>query len=248
MNQEKCLPELLNEGLQLWLKGEDQLGFKAPAGKLSSELKERLIAAKSDLLSIMKPNRRYAPCSSGQHRFWFLEQLEGPNPVYTIFLTFRLDGAFNSDLLQKSLNILSERHASLRTTFEAIDGQPYQVIHDKMDIPIELGELIGSDPDDPVFIEKHLRKRTRYIFDLQVGPLWKFHLLKLSPDQHVLMLLCHHIISDGVSSSIVLRELDTIYRALEENRSPELKEVASYSDYVCLLSPIPNFLSANIVR
>lgn len=233
MNQEKYLPELLNEGLQLWLKGEEQLGFKAPAGKISPDLKERLIAGKPDLLKTMRPGRRYSPCSSGQHRLWFLEELEGPSPVYTIFLTFRLDGTFSREMLQKSLDLLSSRHASFRTTFEAIDGQPLQVIHDEMELPVIFTDLSDVEIEESSLVDTHLKKRTEHIFDLKNGPLWRCELLKLSPDVHVLMLLCHHIVSDGVSMSIVLKELDLIYNALEEGRQPEFEDAAAFSDFVC---------------
>jgi len=233
MHQGKHLPELLNEGLQLWLKGEEQLGFKAPAGKLSPELKEKLIAAKPELLKTMQPDRRYAPCSSGQHRLWFLEQLEGPNPVYNIFQTHEIAGELNPDTLQRCLDILVDRHDAFRTTFSSIDGQPFQVVHQVLQNQVEFMEFPGQENISSESLQSLLSEKAELVFDLQNGPLLKCELIKLAADRYVFMVICHHIVSDGLSMGLFFNELDTIYAALEQNVEPELKPLkVSFSDHV----------------
>ncbi|MGH1362058.1 MAG: amino acid adenylation domain-containing protein [Calditrichia bacterium] len=230
----KSLPDLLAEGLQLWLKGPDQLGFKAPRGKLSPELKEKLIAAKPELLVTLERNRKYAACSFAQHRLWFLEQLDGANPVYNIHATHMLEGELNVEALQNSITKVLQRHDSLRTVFDAADGQPFQVIADSVEFELQQTDLTAVEESlRDEAIEHHLQKAAVDTFDLQQGPLIRFSLYKLSDTRHAFMILTHHIIFDGISLGLLINELSASYEALISGKEPDLPQLqSSYADHV----------------
>jgi len=229
----KMLYELLSDGLQIWLKG-DQIGFKVFQGKLSPELREKLIAAKPELLSNLLSDRRYSLCSFPQQRLWFLEQFDGANPVYNIHATHLLEGELNIDALQQSVNRLLKRHEAFRTSFHDIDGQPYQQIHDAVSLPIPVVDLTTiAENDRDKKLQELLVSEVETEFDLSKAPLIRVKLFKLEPDKHALLLLTHHIIFDGWSRGLTINELSETYSAIcNGNLADETMPSVQYSDHV----------------
>jgi amino acid adenylation domain-containing protein len=173
------------------------------------------------------------PLSFGQQRLWFLEQLEPGAAYFHMPLAVRLRGALDRDALAESLRDLILRHEILRTTFPTRDGRPYQSIQTSMPIDVPLIDLTASAPDHR---ESEMRREAeaeaRRPFDLTQGPLIRVRLLRLAAEEHVLLVTLHHIISDGWSLQVLLREAVELYSARLRGKSPELPELpVQYADF-----------------
>ncbi|HEX3555526.1 MAG TPA: amino acid adenylation domain-containing protein [Thermoanaerobaculia bacterium] len=154
------------------------------------------------------------PLSFAQERLWFLEQLEPGTAFYNIPGAVRLQGGLRPEVLASSLGVLVARHAALRTTFGDRDGRPYQVVSPRVEIGLPLIDLSALPPAGWEHeIGRLVNTETRRPFDLTRGPLMRVVLYRLAARDHVLVHTLHHIISDGWSSEIFVRELTALYRA-----------------------------------
>lgn len=146
--------------------------------------------------------------SFAQSRLWFLEQLHPGSVSYLMPMGLRIHGRLDLEALEQALQAIECRHETLRTTFECRDGCNVQVVH-----PFRPGKLMVIDTSSecdqgPLGV---LREEQTKPFNLQVHPGWRVTLLRSSPTEHVLSIVMHHIISDGWSVGIVLRELSMLY-------------------------------------
>jgi len=172
--------------------------------------------------------------SFAQQRVWFQEQLEPGNAAYHIPAMLRLDGRLDLDALQASLDALIARHAALRTSFHAAgDGQVTQRIHASAQIGLAQVDLSGLDPAaQQAEVARWADLETRQPFDLSQAPLMRARLLRLGDTAYRLLLVQHHIISDGWSVDLLLREFAVCYRAFCVGALPALPPLAiQYSDY-----------------
>ena len=170
------------------------------------------------------------PLSFAQQRLWFLEQLGDSN--YLVPATLRLVGPLDVDALERSLNEIVARHDALRTTFTAIDGQPMQVIAPRQ--PLTLLTLdLRHLPDDERAVEiRRLREEALRPFSLERGPLFRASLLRVAEEEHLLLLAMHHIVSDGWSLGVLIREMATLYENFVEGTTPNLPELPiQYADF-----------------
>ncbi|HEU4884453.1 MAG TPA: condensation domain-containing protein, partial [Longimicrobium sp.] len=168
-----------------------------------------------------------APLSFAQERLWFIDRLEPGTTAYNMSPVLRLRGAVNLDAMQRALAEVVRRHEPLRTTFPEVDGAPVQRIHPAgpFDLPVE---DLASEDDLP----RRVGEWAGEPFDLRGGPVFRARLLRLPGDDHVLLLAMHHIVSDGWSNGILLRELFTLYDAFSAGRpSPLAPLPARYADY-----------------
>ncbi|WP_411704655.1 non-ribosomal peptide synthetase, partial [Edaphovirga cremea] len=174
------------------------------------------------------------PLSFGQQRLWFLDQLEPGNPVYNMPTSVRLTGALQLSALQQSLNEVIRRHESLRTSFATVDGQPVQVIEPALELAIEVLDLTSmSEPVREVEAQRLSAAEASLPFDLTTGPLLRARLLRLSAEEHMLLLTMHHIVSDGWSMGVLVREVGALYQAFTEGLASPLPELTiQYADYV----------------
>jgi len=163
------------------------------------------------VVAAIKPRKdtELPPLSFSQQRLWFLDQLEPGSATFNLPWMARIRGALNSQALQRSINALVARHEILRTRFFANDGDPLQVILPSLSIAIENVDCSGADEPE---LQERLRELTAQGFDLQSGPLLRVHLLRVGPEDHVLLLLMHHIVSDGWSMGVIYRELSALYQ------------------------------------
>jgi amino acid adenylation domain-containing protein len=171
------------------------------------------------------------PLSFAQQRLWFLDQLDPGSPAYNFPIAIELTGALNHVALTTAINTLIARHESLRTTFSAGDdaNTPVQIIKEELVINLQLHDFMGISIDQS---QQELTRLTQLPFDLTNGPLLHAHLLTLAADKHILLLVTHHIVSDGWSLGILLTELATLYRAHQSERPIALPELAiQYADY-----------------
>ncbi|HKN83271.1 MAG TPA: amino acid adenylation domain-containing protein [Pyrinomonadaceae bacterium] len=177
--------------------------------------------------------RRTAPLSFAQQRLWFLDQYEPDNILYNIPEAIRLRGALNLTALERSLNEIVKRHESLRTIFTVVNDRPVQVINEARDFRLTVIELRDTSPEKKETTAARLAtEEGRKPFNLAEGPLMRIKLLRLAEDDHVLLMTMHHIISDGWSIKVLIRELGELYEAYANGREAALPELPiQYADF-----------------
>ncbi|MYW17126.1 non-ribosomal peptide synthetase, partial [Streptomyces sp. SID2955] len=171
-----------------------------------------------------RPDR--LPLSSAQQRLWFLDQMEGPSATYNIPMALRLTGELDREALRLALTDLVTRHESLRTVYPTHEGKAYQSVRPPE--PVEL-------PVVPVTAETltaRLAGLSATPFDLAASLPLRAHLLALGDQEHVLLLVIHHIASDGWSNAPLFRDLSEAYAARTEGRAPGWEPLpVQYADY-----------------
>jgi amino acid adenylation domain-containing protein len=182
------------------------------------------------------PSRREsasAPLSFSQQRLWFFDQAVRGSAVHNLSSVLRLKGRLNIGALEWSLNELIRRHEALRTVFPAIDGRPRQVFVTSSFQPLAVTDLSGLTEAERESEALRLAAREgQRPFDLARGPLLRVSVLRLGPEDHVLVFTTHHIISDGWSQGIIVREVSELYRACLTGTQAELPELPlQYADY-----------------
>jgi len=174
------------------------------------------------------------PLSYAQERQWFLWQLAPDSANYNLPTALRLHGQLDMAALQASFDALLERHQALRTTFGEYAEGVQQVIHPASSVAIGRHAL-PADLDASqreARIKAFLEEETHHCFDLQQGPLLRVGLLDVAPDDHVLVLTQHHIVSDGASLQIMVDELVQGYAARSRGQVPTLAALPiQYADY-----------------
>ncbi|MEP0883299.1 amino acid adenylation domain-containing protein [Trichocoleus sp. ST-U3] len=173
------------------------------------------------------------PTSFAQARLWFLDQFEPGSPFYNIPAAVRLTGKLNIAALEQSLNEMVQRHEALRTTFAVEDGQPVQVIRASLtlNLPIvDLTALPASEREAEIYARAN--EEIQQPFDLTKVLLWRVTLLRLDEADHVLLLTMHHIISDGWSLGVFLREMAALYETFSNSNPLPLPELPiQYADF-----------------
>ena len=180
-----------------------------------------------------RSNDERLPLSFAQERMWFLEQLGLSGTAYTIPMTLRLVGVLDEGALERSCAELVRRHESLRTRFESADGLGMQIIDEAGGFELERVDLAGtSDSAQEEQVQRRVSEAIGERFDLAKGPLFRVLLIKLGDRKHVLLVRFHHIISDGWSMSVLVRELEALYGAYVAGRPSPLPELdVQYADY-----------------
>ncbi len=175
------------------------------------------------------------PLSYAQQRMWFLYQLEPGNAAYHLFMAVRLRGQLNRDILKQSMHDLGQRHEILRTTFPTRNGQPVQVIHPQFTLSIPYIDLRYLPPDQQhTTVDQQAYAEVRRSFDLDQGPLIRMVLLQLGEAEHVCLLTLHHIIADGWSIGVLIRDLSAFYTARVQSDTGILPPLPiQYADYAC---------------
>ena len=177
------------------------------------------------------PRGRELPLSFAQYRLWFLHQLRPDSAFYNISLAVRLTGALDRRALQLSFDELTRRHEILRTTFVSREGQPpVQVVHDPRPFTLAVEELAEDAGEDEV--ARRAEAEARRPFDLSRGPLLRVRVVRTGEGEHVALLTMHHIISDGWSMGVLVREVGALYEAFSQGRLSPLEELpVQYADF-----------------
>lgn len=172
------------------------------------------------------------PLSHAQQRLWFIDRYEGPSPTYNMPLVLRLRGALDAAALHAALHDVLERHESLRTLIAtADDGEPIQRVLDPDDARARFIHTEASVADD-VALEARLHEAAGHCFALADDLPFRTALLRRAPDDATLLLLMHHIASDGYSLSILARDLVAAYTARRAGRPPDWQPLEiQYGDY-----------------
>ncbi|NPD30072.1 condensation domain-containing protein, partial [Corallococcus exiguus] len=178
------------------------------------------------------PRTEDLPLSFAQQRLWLIDQLEPGSLAYNIPTALRMQGTVDVAALEQAFRALIERHEPLRTTFAPRQPEPVQVIHTTVDFSLPVVDL--SALGEAALEESRRLASAEAVrpFDLTRGPLLRAQLLRLAPTEHVLLLTMHHIVSDGWSMGVLVRELVAFYEAFREGRSPSVAPLpVQYADY-----------------
>ena len=173
------------------------------------------------------------PLSFAQQRLWFLDQFEPDSPLYNIATAVRMEGRLDVAALERTLSEIVRRHEVLRTTFAISEGEPVQVIGPAKPLQLPITDLSALEPEArEVEARRLVQQEAQTPFALASGPLLRAALLRLSTEEHIVLLTMHHIVSDGWSMGVLVQEVVTLYRAYvqgEETPLPELR--IQYADY-----------------
>jgi amino acid adenylation domain-containing protein/non-ribosomal peptide synthase protein (TIGR01720 family) len=180
------------------------------------------------------PRTQPLPLSFAQQRLWFFDQLDPGSPLYAMpLVAMHLDGPLNLDALERTVDTLVQRHETLRTTFALVEGRPAQVIAAPGKAPLQFLTFAGLSPIEQASkLDQLIAAETWRSFDLAHGPLMQITLIQLGEQKHVLLLAQHHIISDGWSFRLLMREFLTCYDAFVNEQPVPLPELPiQYADY-----------------
>lgn len=205
----ELIEELKSLGVKLSLK-DNQLVLNAPKGVISKELKESLSQNKQGIIDylskpIQKENQKY-PLSSSQQRMWFLYKMDTDSSVYNIYGAFKLKGKINIDAFNKSINQVIKKHHILRTTFHFENNELYQKVHNELNLEINVIDSNNQDYKDII------QKEINYKFKLDTLSLIKISLVKISEEEHIMVVVFHHIIGDAWSCGLFIKEVSEYYQ------------------------------------
>ncbi|WNG56955.1 amino acid adenylation domain-containing protein [Archangium gephyra] len=169
------------------------------------------------------------PLSFAQQRLWFIEQLEPGGFTYNVPYALRLRGRLDVSALERSLGEIIRRHEALRTTFFLVDGRPVQHVVPELALTLVVEDLEGQEAGEAT---RRVEQEARRSFDLVTGPLVRAKLLRVAAEEHVLVLVMHHIACDLWSLNVLSRELETLYAAYGSGTEPTLPALpVQYADY-----------------
>ncbi|HVG46074.1 MAG TPA: amino acid adenylation domain-containing protein, partial [Longimicrobium sp.] len=207
-------------------------------GPTVAELADAVEALRREGVPVLPPvlpagRERPLPLSFAQERLWFLDRLEPDSALYNLRVPLRLEGALDAAALERALGEIVRRHDVLRTTFGEVEGAPVQVVAPFAGFTLPVEEVPGADAAGR---EAEALRRASAAggrpFDLEHGPLFRALLLRLAPEDHLLLLWMHHAVSDGWSTGVLLRELSALYSAFHAGGESPLPELpVQYADY-----------------
>src|SRR6185503_13726313 len=173
------------------------------------------------------------PLSFAQQRLWFLHLLDPQSSAYNMPFALRLSGQLDIPALERALNEIVRRHEVLRTTFDALDGEPVQLIATTQPLEVLLTDLSSLPPEQREAETRRLVVQDALQpFDFARGPMLRASLLRLGAEEHVLSLTMHHIVSDGWSMGVLVHEFAALYTAFSSDRPSPLAELPiQYADY-----------------
>jgi amino acid adenylation domain-containing protein len=210
--------------------------FESPTIAELAETIEKTMKAGQGLMAppiAPVPREKNQPLSFAQQRLWFLNQLAPHDTSYNISTTVRLIGSLNVPALEQSLNETVRRHEVLRTTFTTVNGQPVQVIAPTLTLTVPVVDL-SEIPDEKQQQRIHTiaKQEADKPFALDKSPLLRVTLLRLGEADNVVLFTMHHIISDGWSMGVIIREIATLYEAFCLGKSSPLPELPiQYADF-----------------
>ena len=242
------LSDLRSLDVKLWADG-DRLRYSTPKGTLTPVLRAQLAERKAEILMFLHkanlssspapepirpmPRDGDLPLSFGQQRLWFLDQLEGGSATYNEFFALNINGSLQIAALEQTLTEIVRRHEILRTTFPMRNGFPVQAIAPTQTVPLPMVDLQQSpEVEQSAEVRRLAIEEQARPFDLSKGPLLRATLLRLAEESYVLLLNIHHIVCDGWSMPIFIRELSAFYEAFSKGAPSPLPELAiQYADF-----------------
>ncbi|XHU05996.1 condensation domain-containing protein [Amycolatopsis sp. WGS_07] len=231
------LEELRLAGVQLWLQ-DGKLRYR-PAGGIDGDrlavLRERraevIAAIRADQPPAARPDT--IPLSEHQQGMWFLDRMDLLGPAYNHTAIYRLAGALDVPALRSAIAEIVRRHEILRTAFPARDGVGVQVVEPAGDPRFTTHDLTGLSADEQArWLEDRKQRYREHRFDISVARNFGTELVRLGPEEHVLVFRAYHLVIDGSSFSILFHELRTLYAAYRSGAPSPLPELTmQYADY-----------------
>ncbi|HEV8577638.1 MAG TPA: amino acid adenylation domain-containing protein [Thermoanaerobaculia bacterium] len=211
--------------------------FDAPvlsdlAGRVERALRDGAGTAPPPLVRQPRPLDG-APLSFAQQRLWFLDRLEPGSPFYNVPSAVRLQGDLDSAALEAAFHEIVRRHEALRTRFRESAGRPVQLAIESVSVPLPILDLTALPaPQREAEAARLAKAEARRPFDLQSVPLLRLTLLRLAAGEHLLLGVFHHIVSDGWSIGVFLRETADLYRAFANGEPSPLPPLPlQYADF-----------------
>jgi amino acid adenylation domain-containing protein len=173
------------------------------------------------------------PLSFNQGILWIMDQLQPGETAYNVPRASRVKGDLRLDVLQKTVDALVVRHEVIRTTYREVAGTPSQVVNPPSSVPVRFTDLTALAPDVREVEGDHLLvAASRYAFDLANDLMLRVDVIKMGPQDHILLLLTHHICSDGWSKAVLFREFSDLYDAFARGEPNPLPPLAiQYADF-----------------
>jgi amino acid adenylation domain-containing protein len=245
---EEFLSHLYSLDVQLWVE-DGRVRCNAPEDVLTDTLYTELRERKAEIIKFLHQaeiaanafNQRIQPAnrdgiiplSFAQQRLWFLEQLQSGSATYNIPTGMRLKGKLNVPVLLLSINEIIRRHEVLRTQFPTVDGNCLPAIKSNITLPFEEVDLQALNPiEQDEEVRSLFLKQAHQPFDLANDVLLRVKLLHLGVDEYVVLFTMHHIVFDGWSMDVLVRELTTLYSAFINNQPSPLPELPiQYIDF-----------------
>ncbi len=191
---------------------------------------EQSVQGLYEAIPAIEPQATY-PISHAQRRLWILQQFEENKTAYNVPSAYTFTGDLNVDALQAALETVICRHEMLRTTFVVVDGEPRQKIKSVADVQVNLGYTdLRNQPDRDTELKQLVLEEEQTVFDLSQGPLLRAKLVQTDDQTHIFLLTLHHIISDGWSMEVFIREVTQSYMAFPEPLVFEPLRI-QYKDY-----------------
>jgi amino acid adenylation domain-containing protein len=209
--------------------------FESPTIAELAETIEKTMKAGQGLMAppiAPVPREKNLLLSFAQQRLWFLHQLAPHDTSYNISTTVRLIGSLNVPALEQSLNEIVRRHEVLRTTFTVENGQPVQVIARTLTLAVPVVDLSEIPVNKQQKIRTIAKEEAEKPFTIDKSPLLRVTLLRLGEADNVVLFTMHHIISDGWSMGVIIREIASLYEAFCLGKSSPLPELPiQYADF-----------------
>jgi condensation domain-containing protein len=207
------------------------IGSLSPAKRELLALRLKKKAVRPAGISRRSKTNSRLPLSFAQERLWFVQQVDSDTSTYNIPAALQLSGPLDHAALEHGLNEVIRRHEILRTSFKLENSAVIQVIAPELPFELETIDL-SADPDREEKALALAREQAHQSFKLDQGPAWRASLLRLGPEEHVLLFTMHHIICDGWSSDVLFREVTTLYDAYTRGKLSPLAELpVQYADY-----------------
>lgn len=248
MNTQELLSELRNSGIKLSTDGE-RLRCNAPKDTLTPILRSQLAERKAEIIQLLQNSKltdnttclpierisreQNLPLSFAQQRLWFLDQLEPFSPFYNISKAVSLKGDLKIQVLEQALNAIVAHHEVLRTNYVSDNGKPIQVIAAPQSVELKIIDLQQYEKEEcEIQLKKILQQESQRPFNLESDLMLRSCLLQLAPQEHVLLLIMHHIASDGWSVGVLRQQLTQLYEAFLKGKPNPLAELLiQYADY-----------------
>ncbi|TCP54488.1 amino acid adenylation domain-containing protein [Tumebacillus sp. BK434] len=217
----------------------DRLAALTPEQRAIFEKRAKAKNLAAEKLMLKKdriPNRGHnnpSPLAIDQERLWFFHMMNPDEPTYNVYGAINMKGTLNAPVFEKSFNEIVRRHEAWRTTFEMIDGQPMQLVHKELFVPMELLDLTHLPGDEREEAAKKAMSDVIQIpFDLEQPPLVRTNLIRKQEDEWLFVLTVHHIVTDRVTFSIFFHEMMAHYKAFLNGQPSLLPEPQiSYADF-----------------